>query len=148
MVMMRSNPINLHVQGQKIRKLFPKSRINIIRNKLICKLTLTPTPLSKSYDIKIIYKHGSNPDVFVINEKLDLYPGKKNLPHVYSTKSQHICLYYRKAHEWKDREFIADTIIPWMSEWLFHYEIWLAIGDWFGRGIHGKQEPYKKPKKS
>ena len=31
---------------------------------------------------------------------------------------------------------IAETIIPWASEWLLHYEIWLATGEWQGGGIH------------
>jgi hypothetical protein len=29
---------------------------------------------------------------------------------------------------------IADTIIPWTSEWLFFYELWLASGEWHGGG--------------
>ena len=32
---------------------------------------------------------------------------------------------------------IADTIIPWTSEWLFFYELWLATGgEWLGEGEH------------
>ena len=29
---------------------------------------------------------------------------------------------------------IADTIVPWTCEWLIHYEIWLATGEWHGGG--------------
>lgn len=29
-----------------------------------------------------------------------------------------------------------ETVIPWTSEWLLHYEVWLATGDWHGRGEH------------
>jgi len=29
---------------------------------------------------------------------------------------------------------IASTILPWASEWLFHYEIWRATGEWTGGG--------------
>jgi len=29
---------------------------------------------------------------------------------------------------------IADTIIPWASEWLFHYEIWKVTKTWHGGG--------------
>ena len=32
--------------------------------------------------------------------------------------------------------FIADTIVPWACEWLLHYEIWLATGEWHGGGEH------------
>ena len=27
---------------------------------------------------------------------------------------------------------IADTIVPWVSMWLMHYEIWFATGVWCG----------------
>ena len=29
---------------------------------------------------------------------------------------------------------IADTIVAWTCEWLIHYEIWLATGEWHGGG--------------
>jgi hypothetical protein len=60
----------------------------------------------------------------------------------------YLCLYYRKAQEWNNQLYIADTIIPWTSEWLLHYEFWLASGDWHGRGIHLKFKPFEKDKSS
>lgn len=40
---------------------------------------------------------------------------------------------------------IADTIVPWASEWLLHYEYWLSTGTWHGGG----HEPVsKKPTSS
>ena len=38
--------------------------------------------------------------------------------------------------KWNERKMIAKTIIPWTSEWLFHYEIWVTTGTWHGGGIH------------
>jgi hypothetical protein len=33
---------------------------------------------------------------------------------------------------------IATTIIPWLSLWLYYYEVWHATGEWMGGGIeHG-----------
>jgi hypothetical protein len=29
---------------------------------------------------------------------------------------------------------IADSVVPWASEWLFFYEIWLPSGEWHGGG--------------
>ena len=29
---------------------------------------------------------------------------------------------------------IAETIVPWASEWLFYYEIWKGTGEWYGGG--------------
>jgi hypothetical protein len=39
---------------------------------------------------------------------------------------------------------IIDTIIPWTSEWLLHYECWLATGKWHGGGIHHETEIEKQ----
>jgi hypothetical protein len=30
---------------------------------------------------------------------------------------------------------IAATIVPWLSLWLYYYEVWLATGAWEGGGI-------------
>jgi hypothetical protein len=31
---------------------------------------------------------------------------------------------------------LADTILPWTSEWLFYYELWSVNGyEWLGGGI-------------
>lgn len=62
--------------------------------------------------------------------------GQAKLPHVYSTVDQKICLYYPKIGEWKETMFIAKTLVPWASEWLFFYEIWVLTGEWRGGGIH------------
>lgn len=32
--------------------------------------------------------------------------------------------------------YLNATIIPWTSEWLFNYEVWLATGEWRGGGMH------------
>lgn len=148
MVKGKSKSIDIMAQAAKIRKHFPFSKINVNRNILIWKGTLTPTPLSNSYDIKLEYKIGYHPCVYVINRKLELYHTKDSLPHVYNTEEQWLCLYYRKAQEWNNQLYIADTIIPWISEWLLHYEFWLASGDWHGRGIHLKFKPFEKDKSS
>jgi hypothetical protein len=29
---------------------------------------------------------------------------------------------------------IAETIIPWTSEWLYFYELWVFTGEWHGGG--------------
>jgi hypothetical protein len=39
-----------------------------------------------------------------------------------------------EMYEWTVGMSIANTIVPWTSEWLAHYEIWLATGDWQGGG--------------
>ncbi|WP_370324537.1 hypothetical protein [Euzebya sp.] len=58
--------------------------------------------------------------------------GPERLPHVYAHNQ--LCLYLPGT--WADHQLIADTIIPWTMEWLFHYEIWAATGSWEGGGLH------------
>ena len=32
--------------------------------------------------------------------------------------------------------FLSKTIIPWVYDWLYHYEIWVGTGEWTGGGVH------------
>lgn len=54
------------------------------------------------------------------------------MPHVYSAND--LCLYI--GDEWNDTMIVADTLIPWTSEWRFFYETWHATGDRLGGGAH------------
>lgn len=29
---------------------------------------------------------------------------------------------------------LVDTILPWTSQWLLYYELWLITGHWMGSG--------------
>ena len=147
MVNIKQRPISLTVQAGILKNYFPDSSVTTTPSSLTWKASLVPTSLSSAYEVKLVYKLGKNPDVFVTAPKLALAEGKKHLPHVYSTKNQWLCLYYRKAREWQASMPIADTIVPWTSEWLFFYEIWQASGLWTGGGIeHGSQSEQQKVK--
>ncbi len=108
---------------------------------------IQPTPLSQVYKIKISYRYGEVPKVYVTEPyPLDKYPGKEVLPHVYSTSEQRICLYYPGIGEWTKKMLIARTIVPWAAEWLQFYELWLANGEWLGEGLHSQNGMEKKEK--
>lgn len=95
---------------------------------------IQPTPLSQVYKIKVSYRYGEIPKVYVTDPySLDKYPGKKILPHVYSTSEQRICLYYPGIGEWTKKKLIAHTIVPWAAEWL-------------GEGLHPQNGMEKKEK--
>ena len=91
--------------------------------------TLQPTALSRIYEIEISYRFGWTPKVKVISPHPSR-PGEL-LPHVY--REGNLCLHL--PDEWSANWLIADTVVPWASEWLFFYEIWLATGDWHGGGV-------------
>ena len=71
-----------------------------------------------------------------LRDKNRVHLGAQRLPHVYDHVKQQLCLYYGPAREWTPDKMIADTIVPWASEWLLHYEFWLVTGIWHGGGIH------------
>jgi hypothetical protein len=132
---MSCSKLLLHQAGM-LRSYFPQSKITRHGEKeLVWIGELTPSPLSNTYKVKVHYKPGEFIRVFVIEPKLRLADGATSLPHVYSTQRQQLCLYYPKDKEWTPSMWIADSIIPWASEWLYHYEIWVGTGDWRGGGI-------------
>jgi hypothetical protein len=137
--MTKERPISMYAQGGMLRHYFPDSTLEIVRlgRGLIWEGKLQPTELSMTYDIRIEYYAGKDPDVYVINPKpLTLAPNATKLPHIYSQEKQHLCIYHRRINEWNGGKMIAKTIIPWTSEWLLHYEIWVVTGTWHGGGIH------------
>jgi hypothetical protein len=128
--------LNLAIQAGKLTSLFPMSMITFNQNILVWESSITPSPLSDEYRIKIIYPRDSHPDVFIVSPRLTLYPGQEKLPHVYDTEKQWLCIYYRRGREWRSNMAISDTVLPWTSEWLLHYEFWLGTGNWLGGGLH------------
>ena len=106
-------------------------------NDLVWEGKIKPYVLSMTYDIRVEYTMGKDPDVYIINPNpLPLAKDATKLPHIYNHEKQHLCLYHRRMNEWNECKMIADTIIPWTSEWLLHYEYWVATGIWHGGGIH------------
>ncbi len=130
------NRISLACQAGALRSYFPDSSIKVKKeNELIWIGGITPTPLSETYKIKLHYKRGEFIKILVIGKKLKLATGTFKLPHVYSTARQELCLYYPKDNEWHPGMYYVHSLIPWSSEWLYHYEIWVGIGKWHGGGI-------------
>lgn len=129
----------IHQEGA-LRSYFPGSSITRKGEREITWVhTVTPTPLSETYKIKLHYKKEEGISVYVVEPKLTLAEGKKVLPHVYSTPEQKLCLYYPAGKEWHPGMYYVKTLIPWACEWLYHYEIWVGTGIWHGGGIdHGE----------
>jgi hypothetical protein len=94
-------------------------------------VALQPTPLSVTYRVRIEYVLGDRPHVTVIDPQLER-PRGEPLPHVFP--HDELCLYFREFDGRTD--LIAKTIVPWASEWLYFYEVWLTTGEWHGGGVH------------
>ena len=143
----RSCKLSIAEQDRKINSLFHQfSGKKINPQKKIWVGDIQPTKNSAYYKIKIVYEVDQYPTITVLKPKLVLAKGKDKLPHVYSGNK--LCLFSPEKNEWTPNKFIADTIIPWTSLWLFYYESWLYTGKWEGGGRHPniKQKPKKKKK--
>lgn len=123
--------LSLAAQAFALRRAFPDSRGRIVSGtKMVFDLHLQPTTASCRYAVRIEYTQGRQPRVRVRDPSLRTRPGCPDIPHTYSADT--VCLHL--PHEWNSRMLIADTTVAWASEWLFHYELWLATGQWLGGG--------------
>lgn len=129
----RISKLSLVVQGRGLKRTFPESNLRVNRDTLTWVADFTPSPLSDTYTVRLFYRLGKNPRINVLKPSL-VIPEGTLLPHTYPDGL--LCLHYTKAHEWRSDMHLYQTIVPWISEWLLHYEIWLATGIWCGGGIH------------
>ena len=101
---------------------------------------LQPTPLSLAYTVRLEHREADpRPKVTVVDPVLTCREGE-SLPHVFA--GDELCLYYDEFDARK--HLIADTVVPWASEWLYYYELWLTTGDWRGGGVHPDDPPAER----
>jgi len=129
----RQKWISLTLQQVALRRFFPESSVWIRRSELTWMATLVPYPLSQTYGVRLRYKLTGNPEVEVLAPCLKKR-GSDKPPHLYP--GERLCLYLPRIGEWNKTMFLSETIVPWTSEWLFNYEVWLATGEWCGGGVH------------
>jgi hypothetical protein len=125
---------------------------------LVLKGTLKP--FSKGYSVRVVAHRSriKNKARCMIRQPLGpivTVDGITNIgladppPHIYRFTTQtcsdhfHLCLFDHRPfglvgedRQWSDRELIAETTLPWASEWLASYEIWKATGKWKSGGSH------------
>ena len=101
--------------------------------------SLRPTPACETYRVRVTYRLGGYPQVFVLSPPLRNGAENAPPPHMYNDKS--LCLFFPEAKEWDSSMPIAETIVPWASSWLYFYEVWLATGVWSGGGRHRETSP-------
>jgi len=133
----RTNPISLARQKLAICSSFGGSICDINKNQLTWLGEIKPTPLSKKYNVLIVYQMDKNPKVWIVGDELEKLDSPE-FPHKFDVdeknKMVRICLY--RYSEFNPFKLISNTIIPWTIEWLYFYELWLATGEWLGGGEH------------
>jgi hypothetical protein len=127
-------PVGLGAQLASMKATWRSFDSRIRGRTLECRGSVQPTPLHSRYAVKLLYTQGRLPEAWVEDPVLRRRSEDEAIPHVY--EGPRPCLFYPKAREWRSDMFVADTILPWLLVWLFHYEIWLVTGDWDGGGIH------------
>lgn len=139
-------PLPIGVQAMRIKHMFSDGKVNTMYDQQLTWINIiSPSPLGGLYKVKLEYRINRAPKIYVIDPKpLPLAKGEKKLPHCYDQKDQCLCLYYPDGKEWNKTMLLATTVIPWIYEWLYHYEIWLGTGEWTGGGVHPQNNLPKK----
>ena len=101
---------------------------------------LQPTQRSEKYLFELKYNLVKNPIVKIIKPVLVKNEKNEEIPHLYSDGS--LCLFHPNFSEFNKKDSISEKIIPWISLWLYYYEMWHLTGCWLGGGEHPiKQKP-------
>lgn len=95
-----------------------------------------PSPLSRTYAIRLDYQVGDTPRVFAEGPNLGALAGGRRLPHVYTQDPAQLCLYLPGTGEWRPELRLDETMLPWSVIWFFYFEDWLETDEWKGGGKH------------
>ena len=106
------------------------SNVTIKRGRLRWRGDLQPSPVSRTFTLGVTYDGGHRTPVVTVVRPQLRSDDVQDLPHVYP--GDELCLCY--PMEWDACQLIARTIVPWASEWLLHFEIFVATGRWHGGG--------------
>ena len=108
---------------------FPNFAIRMNRNSIEWRSEIAPFGCSKTYLVSITFSLQRRVKVWIVRPALESLPGKK-IPHRFSDGS--LCL--NVPEEWSSSMPVAEVLVPWISDWIYFYEIWLATGEWIGGG--------------
>lgn len=123
----------------------------VCAGRLTWRYETSPSPLSRTYGIRIKVQHDLFPNVYVESPDLHLLADGRRLPHVYEQDPVRLCLYLPGTREWRRWMRIDQTVVPWTALWLFYFEDWLASGEWKGGGRHppeGEPARHRSPSRA
>jgi hypothetical protein len=92
---------------------------------------LQPLRINACYRVRLTYRPGSRPRVFVEDPPLRARPDER-IPHVWGPDEP--CCFDPRRPDWERYMPLAHSVIPWLAKWLFFYEAWLVTGKWLGGG--------------
>lgn len=130
----KQNVKSIAEQGASIRVRYPNFKLTCNYLHLKAVGELQPTSRSDKYLVEIKYHLRESPKIKILHPELVVNSKGDKIPHVYP--GNRLCLYQPKYLEFTPSKCISETIIPWTSLWLYHYEVWHITGDWQGGGEH------------
>ena len=149
----KNKPISIPIQKYNIRKHFKAMIVKDFPGiGLKMFLKIQPTEISKFYEVLLTYESvEKRPQAYISISQLGI-DDKKSIPHTYGIKKINgveyiiLCLYY--GNEFKKTMNISDTIIPWICDWLYYFELWCITGTWCGGGKHPREKDIKENNKA
>lgn len=132
-------PLPLALQLANLRAQNPAGTGHVQRAKLTWNFDAQPTPVSRSYRLRLSYALWESPQILVVTPNLQALAGDRRIPHLYDQERGRLCLYLPKTGEWHDRRLLVDTMVPWSLLWLLYFEEWLVSDEWKGGGVHINQ---------
>jgi len=128
----RLSAVSIPQQDLQMRRRFPQFKNVGSPRSAIWIGGLQPLEVSPIYAVRIQYRVGDIPRVWVIAPALH-----ERAPHRYTKEDGRLCLYWPREAPWRPDSVVAETIVPWTALWLFYYELWLDTEQWLGPTPHG-----------
>ena len=82
---------------------------------LTWRYSATPSPLGRDYDVRIEFRQGGRPQIFVDGPDLHVLAGGRRIPHLYQQKPPRLCLYLPQTYEWQSWMRLDQTVVPWTA---------------------------------
>ncbi|MDF2452772.1 MAG: hypothetical protein K0S26_2276 [Bacteroidota bacterium] len=128
-------PKSIIEQRLAVNSIHPNFIVETVGTNLLTIIGETkPTARSQTYKFQIDYFMGTNPDVRIISPALVKNLKGENIPHMYDQEL--LCLHFPANKEYRASDLLINTIIPWVTLWLYYYEMWHVTGKWLGGGVH------------
>lgn len=142
----RIRTVSVHEQAAFIRQLWPNFVCEVHGGLLVCQGEVRPTDISRVYRVRLTYRAKYRPKVKVEDPPLRRRPSEPDvgIPHTFNQSQEGKetpCLH--RTTDWSSDMRLANTVIPWLYEWLMFYELWHVTGEWYGGGVdhNGRKEP-------
>lgn len=124
---------NLAEQAMAFRSLYPDFKVFNSGFELKVEGWVRPTPRSVSYTFVLFYSIGERPTINIVEPVLELNNKHQKLPHVFP--GDNLCLYYSSS-EFNGSKLLANSVVQWITLWIYYYELWVVKGEWLGGGVH------------